>query len=126
MKQSRFDSLSDGIFAIILTLLTFDLKIPRLVGDVTDQKLWEALTALWPLLFSFMFSFSLIFTYCRAHHYIAFVYSRSVDIRLTTINALFFFFVALIPFSTSLLGTYNQTRLAVIIYALNIIAIGIS
>jgi uncharacterized membrane protein len=126
MKQTRLDQLSDGIFAIVLTLLTFDLKIPPIPGPITDQTLWNALKNISPILLSFMLSFALIFTYWRAHHYIASIYAKTVDSRLSSINALFFFFVALIPFSTRLIGEFSQTRLAIVIYALNIIAIGFS
>jgi len=126
MKQSRFDSFSDGIFAIILTLLTFELRIPHTQDFFTDKELWSALLALWPGFLSFMLSFALIFTYWHAHHYVASIYAKSVDRRLTTINALFFFFICLIPFTTSLLGSYNYTKIAIIIYSLNILAIGFS
>ena len=126
MKQSRLDSLSDGIFAIILTLMTFELKIPFMSGVVDDQRLWQAIVHLAPSFLSFVLSFALLFTYWHAHHYIVSVYAKSVNRRLTSINAIFFFFVALIPFSTSLIGNYNQTKLAIIIYALNILAIGIA
>ena len=126
MKQSRLDSLSDGIFAIIMTLMTFEFKIPFMAGMVNDEKLWTALTTLWPVFLSFILSFALLFTYWHAHHYIVSVYAKSVDRRLTSINAIFFFFISLIPFSTSLIGTYSQTKLAIIIYALNVLAIGFS
>lgn len=126
MKQSRFDSLSDGIFAIVLTILTFELRVPQIVGFASDKDLWNALVPLWPVLISFILSFALIFTYWHAHHYIGSIYAKSIDRRFSSINALFFFFVALIPFSTSLLGRYNETRLAIIIYSLNILAIGFS
>lgn len=125
MKPSRFDSFSDGIFAIILTLLTFELKVPKLV-DVSDKGLWEGIILIWPIFLSFMLSFALIFTYWHAHHYISSVYAKSVNRRLTSINALFFFFITLIPFTTSLIGSYPHLRLSIIIYSLNILAIGFS
>lgn len=126
MKPARLDQLSDGIFAIILTLLTFDLKIMPVPGHMGNWDLWFALIKIAPIFLSFVLSFALIFTYWRAHHYIVSIYAKAVDSRLTSINALFFFFVALIPFSTRLIGEYTETKLALIVYSLNIIAIGLS
>lgn len=126
MKPARLDQLSDGIFAIVLTLLTFDLKVTAVPGQLDDQSLWNSLVALGPIFISFILSFALIFTYWRAHHYIVSIYAKAVDSRLTSINALFFFFVSLIPFCTRLIGEYTNTKLAVIIYSLNIIMIGLS
>ena len=126
MKSTRLDQLSDGIFAIVLTFLTFDLKIEALPHPAADQALWDALVKISPILLSFVLSFALIFTYWRAHHYIVSIYAKNIDSKLTSINAMFFFFIALIPFTTRLLGEYSDTRLAIILYASNIIMIGIS
>ncbi len=126
MKQSRLDSLADGIFAIVLTLLTFELKVPTINGDVTNEQLLQSIINLSPVFLSFILSFALIFTYWRAHHFIASVYAKNINVRLTTINAFFFFFIALIPFSSRLLGEYSNTQLAITIYSINIICIGLS
>jgi uncharacterized membrane protein len=126
MKQVRLDQLSDGIFAIVLTLLAFDLRVPDLPGMVTNAALWQSLRLLGPLFLSFSLSFALLFTYWRAHHYIASVFAKNIDFRMTSINALFFFFIALIPFTTNLLGAYSYTRLAIFIYGMNVIFIGLS
>lgn len=126
MKSTRLDQLSDGIFAIVLTFLTFDLKIPTIANPVSDSALWNSLVVIGPILLSFVLSFALVFTYWRAHHYIVSIYAKNIDSKLTSINALFFFFIALIPFTTRLLGEYNETKLAIIIYASNIIFIGLT
>ncbi len=126
MKQNRLESFSDGIFAIVLTLLTFDLKMPQLAGVVTEQELQAAILRLGPIFLSFVLSFALIFTYWRAHNYIISVYAKAVDTRLTSINALFFFFIALVPFSARLLGEYSYTQLSIFIYSLNIMCISVS
>jgi len=126
MKQSRLDQLSDGIFAIIITLLAFELRVPHIIGEVSDESLGLAIVTLLPLFLSFSLSFALIFTYWRAHHFIASIYAKNIDTRLTSINAVFFFFIALIPFSARLIAEYSTTRLAIIIYALNIIALSLS
>jgi uncharacterized membrane protein len=126
MKPSRFDNFSDGIFAIILTFLAFELRIPQIVGIATEGQLIESLIALAPVFLSFILSFALVYTYWRAHHFIASVYAKSIDRRITTINAFFFFFICTIPFSARLLGEYGYTKTAIWVYGLNIILVSLS
>jgi uncharacterized membrane protein len=127
MKQSRLDSLADGIFAIVMTLLVFDIKIPILAANKLDNaRLMEAIFDLYPLFLSYLLSFSLLFTYWRAHHFIASVFSKNIDTMMTTINAVFLFFVALVPFSAHLLGIYGKMQFSVVLFALHMIFIGLS
>lgn len=125
MKQSRLDALADGIFAIVMTILVFDIRVPDLVNP-TNGELIMALYSIYPLFLSFLLSFSLLFTYWRAHHYIVSVYAQGVDVKLTNINAVFFFFVALVPFSSYFLGKYSSHQISIIVFALNVIFIGVS
>jgi uncharacterized membrane protein len=126
MKQFRLESLADGIFAIVMTLLVLEIHVPILPPQVSDLALLLALKKSIPLFLSYLLSFSLLFTYWRAHHFIASVYAKNIDTKLTNINALFFFFVALVPFSSNLLGNYGSSQLAIFIFASNIMAIGLS
>ena len=125
MKASRLDGLADGIFAIVMTLLIIEIRVPEFHEDITNEELWHALTELAPLCLSYILSFALLFTYWRAHYYVLSI-AKNIDIKLTNYNALFLFFVGLIPFTTHLLGRYNYTQLAVLLYGLNIILIGVS
>ena len=75
---------------------------------------------------SFVLSFALLFTYWRAHHFLISVYAKVITVGVANINALFFFFITLIPFSAHLLGAYSNTRVAIVMYGLNVIMIGIS
>ncbi len=126
MKQSRLESLADGIFAIVMTLLVLEIRVPILPSSISDPLLFSALMESIPLFLSYLLSFSLLFTYWRAHHFITSVYAKNIDTKLTNINALFFFFVALIPFSSNLLGHYGHSQLAIFVFAMNIVAIGLS
>ncbi len=126
MKQSRLDSLADGIFAIAMTILVFELRIPELGGYVDNPALIKVLLDAYPLFLSYLLSFSLLFTYWRAHHLIASVYAKNIDIKLTNISAIFFFFVALVPFSSYVLGQFHNLRISVIFFAVNVILIGFS
>jgi uncharacterized membrane protein len=126
MKQTRLDSLADGIFAIVMTILVFELRVPDLHGIVTNQSLWKALQVNQLLFMSYFLSFAFLFTYWRSHHFIASVYAKNINIQLTNINALFLFFVALVPFSSHLLGLYSHTQTAIIIFAVHTICIGVT
>jgi uncharacterized membrane protein len=125
MKASRLDGLNDGIFAIVMTLLIIEIRVPELHETTNNGELWNALTELAPLCLSYVLSFSLLFTYWRAHCYVI-SNAKTFTARLTNYNALFLFFVGLIPFTTHLIGKYNYTELAVLLYGMNIICIGIS
>ncbi|MEN9649784.1 MAG: hypothetical protein RL094_751 [Candidatus Parcubacteria bacterium] len=126
MKQQRLDGLADGIFAIIMTLLAFELKIPVLLGEVNDISLLQALSHVAPSLLIFILTFALLFTYWRAHHFLTSVYAKTLSVGLANYNALFFLFITLVPFSADLLGHYSSTHVAIFVYGINIIVIGLT
>ncbi|HAS80935.1 MAG: hypothetical protein UR25_C0001G0035 [Candidatus Nomurabacteria bacterium GW2011_GWE1_32_28] len=126
MKQGRLDQLADGIFAIVMTILVFEIRIPEYVGVVSDQTLLDSLLNLYPVFLSYLLSFSLLFTYWRSHHFIESILAKNIDTHFSNLNAIFFFFVALVPFSSHILGKYSYSYTATIFFALNIILIGFS
>lgn len=126
MKQARLDQLADGIFAIVMTILVFEIRIPDYVGAVNDQTLFQSLVSLYPIFLSYLLSFSLLFTYWRSHHFIETVLAKNIDTHFSNLNASFFFFVGLVPFSSHFLGSYSYSKVSVIFFAINIILIGLS
>ncbi len=126
MKQHRFEALADGIFAIVMTILVFEIRIPEYTGIVSDKTLLDAIINIYPLFLSYLLSFSLLFTYWRSHHFITSVLAKNIDLKLSNLNALFFLFVGLVPFSSHLLGIYSYNQTAVIVFAINIILIGLT
>ncbi|MFZ2484627.1 MAG: TMEM175 family protein [Minisyncoccia bacterium] len=126
MSHTRLDQLSDGIFAIVMTVLVFELQVPEVFGPTTNANLWFEVKALLPLFLSYVLSFALLFTYWRAHHFFISIYAKNVDLMLTNINALFFMLISLIPFSASLLGKYYENEISVVIFGAHIILIGLS
>jgi uncharacterized membrane protein len=123
MKQTRLDQLADSIFAIVMTLLVFEIRVPEQIGMLSNQELLRSLIALSPLFLSYLLSFSLLFTYWRSHHFIASVLAKNIDTKFSNINAAFFFLIALTPFSSHFLGKYIYSQTAVIFFAINIILI---
>lgn len=126
MKQSRLDQLSDGIFAIVMTILVFEIRVPEYIGFVSEQTLVNSLISIYPLLLSYLLSFSLLFTYWRSHHIIASVLAKNIDVQFSNLSGIFLFLVALVPFSSHFLGKYIDSKTGVIFFAINIILIGIT
>ena len=126
MKQTRLDQLSDGIFAIVMTILVFEIRVPEYIGIVSEQNLINSLINMYPLLLSYLLSFSLLFTYWRSHHIIASVLAKNIDVQFSNFSGIFLFLVALVPFSSHFLGRFLYSETAVIFFAINIILIGIT
>lgn len=126
MKQSRLDQLADGIFAIVMTILVFEIRVPDFAVVVGEKVFINSLVSMYPLFLSYLLSFSLLFTYWRSHHLIASVLAKNIDMEFSTINGFFLFLVALIPFSSHFLGKYLYSETAVVFFAINIILIGIT
>jgi uncharacterized membrane protein len=125
MKQSRLDQLADSIFAIVMTLLVFDMRVPVLTETIGEGAFINSMVSMYPLFLSYLLSFSLLFTYWRSHHIIASVLAKNIDITFSNINGAFLFMVALVPFSSHFLGKYLDSKTAVIFFALNIILISL-
>ena len=123
MQKSRLDGLADGIFAIVMTLLALDLRVPEFMGVVTNEILWAALRDMAPLFLSYMLSFLVLTSYWIGHHFIVSVFATNLTRKLMHLNIPFLLMVALVPFSTHLLGHYPQNELAIFIYAANVIVI---
>ena len=126
MSHTRLDQLSDGIFAIVMTILVFEIKTPLVWGPVDNMGLWLEIENLLPVFLSYVLSFFLLFTYWRAHHFFISIYAKNVDTMLTNINALFFMLISLVPFSAGVLGEFNHNELSIIIFSVHTILIGLT
>jgi uncharacterized membrane protein len=126
MKQTRLDQLADGIFAIVMTILVFEIRVPEFYSTVDNHTLLQSLIDLLPVFISYLLGFSLLFTYWRSHHFIASILAKNIDTKFSNLNAVFFFFIGLVPFSAHLLGKYSYSEVAIIFFAVNIVLIGIS
>lgn len=106
----RIEAFSDGVFAIDITLLTFELKAPETRDDVlyTSRTLFVALLREWPSALAFLLGFTTIFIVWVNHHRMFNVIRRS-DSRFIYYNGLLLLLVSLIPFTVSLLSEYIDT-----------------
>jgi uncharacterized membrane protein len=125
MTHDRLHALTDGIFAIVMTLLVLELKVP-VMDNPSNKKLWDALAENKAVFLSYLISFLLLFLYWRAHNFIVSTMAKNLDVNLVNINILFLFMIGVVPFTTHLLGQYPKTQTAIIVYAINIILIGLS
>ena len=116
---------SDAVFAIAITLLALEIRVPEIPSGSAASSLPAELLELWPQFLSFLISFWIVGNYWLAHHRI-FHYIRAYDRNLLLINLLFLMWIVLLPFSSSLLGEYGDQQIAAIIYALHIVVSGLT
>jgi uncharacterized membrane protein len=107
---------SDAVFAIAMTLLVIDVRLPELAGQISDGELADALGELWPRIFAYALSFSVIGMYWLAHWRRYLLVQRTNE-GLARLNLLLLGLVAFIPFPTSVLGQYGDRPLVVASYA---------
>jgi uncharacterized membrane protein len=125
MTHDRLHGLTDALFAIVMTLLVLELKAPE-SGAKTNQAVLHVLAQNLPTILSYLISFALLFIYWRAHTFIISVIAKNLDANLVNLNILFLLLVGVVPYTTHLLGLYPETQAAIIIYAVNIILIGLN
>ena len=113
----RINALSDGVFAIAITLLVLNIEVPNdIPANLVTQELPGQLAALVPDLLSYAISFLVIGSYWMAHRAI-FQGIRALKRGLIWLNILFLMFVAFLPFPTALLDEYPNYQLPVALYA---------
>ena len=121
----RLTALSDGLFAVAMTLLVLDLRVPvSTAGSVYSERgFGDALLKLGPSFAAYLLSFTMLGTFWLAQHTLLSILGRC-DRTLTWISLGFLFVVSLLPFSTVLLAHDVHLRLAVGVYWLNIALLG--
>jgi uncharacterized membrane protein len=121
----RLAALSDGVFAVAMTLLVLDLRVPVREAIHGDQDLWRALLALFPQIVTYLMSFLTLGIFWIGQQTQLNYLSRS-DRSLSWIHLFFLFSVTLVPFSTRLLSEFISFRTALIVYWLNILLLGVT
>ena len=119
----RLTALSDGLFAIAMTLLVLNLTVPTSAQIHSERGLWLALGSLGPRLLTYLMSFLTLGIFWVGQQTQLNHFARS-DRNLAWIHLAFLLAVALMPFSTALLAAFITFRLAVGIYWLNIFLLG--
>ena len=118
----RILALSDGVFAIALTLLVLEIAVP---ATTSNAGLPKALLALWPRYLAYLVSFVVIARFWGAHR-LAFKLIARDDSMLVWLNLLMLLFVAFLPFPTAVLGQHIGSPAAAVLYATSVTLAGIA
>ncbi|HEX3049269.1 MAG TPA: TMEM175 family protein [Aggregatilineaceae bacterium] len=113
-ETARLEAFSDGVFAIAITLLVLDIKVPR-----AEPDLLRALGEQWPSYVAYVVSFLTISVMWVNHHHLFKLIARA-DNRLLFLNSLLLMLITFLNFSTALLAEYienDERRIAALVYA---------
>ena len=121
MNKGRLEAFSDGVFAIVITLLILDIKIP----DVQPTELSAALIGILPQLLTYFLSFFIVGLYWHMHHQVA-AQIKQIDEAFIWLNLMWLLFVSVLPFPTSLLGRYPFQPIPLTIYGINLILVNVT
>ncbi len=102
---ARLEAFSDGVFAIAITLLILEIKVPGAAEIARSGGLWTALAGRWPSYVGYLLSF-LIIGIMWANHHTLFTYIRRVDRRVMFANLLLLMTVGFLPFPTAVLAEH--------------------
>jgi len=120
--MNRLHALTDGVYAIAMTLLVLELHVP---DARTSSELVAGLIAIVPNLFSFALGFAVLGTYWVGSA-INLSHLARVNRAALFLNVLQLFFISLLPFTTAILGRYPDEAAAVILYGLHLEALGLA
>ena len=112
MRLNRIEAFSDGVFAIIVTLLVLELKVPALDDHESVRELGDHLVELLPKFVSWLLSFIIVCKFWLNHHHVLGL-ARHANYALVWLNSLFLMFQSFVPFPTALMGEYSTNPLAV-------------
>jgi len=118
--KSRLEALSDGIFAIAMTILVLSLTDTPVPQDLSSTPFHDLFVALYSPFLFFVIAFFILAGYWLAHHRIISSIEFASE-RLIWINILFLFFIVLIPFSTWVSGDYPDFLPTVLLFHLNLL-----
>ena len=106
-QLERMILFSDAVFAIAITLLVIEIKVPELHEEVTEKAMLKEIVHLLPKFLGFIISFTIIGIYWTIHHRL-FGYVTKLTPKLITLNLFFLFTIVLMPFSTGIFGEYSR------------------
>jgi uncharacterized membrane protein len=118
MSKGRLEAFSDGVFAVIITILVLEMKVPR----GTD---WQALKALVPVFLCYVLSFVHVGIYWNNHHHLLHATER-VTGGILWANLVLLFWLSLAPFTTAWMGENNFAPLPVAVYGMMLLFAGIA
>jgi len=118
MSKERVEAFSDGVFAIILTLLVLELSVPTIAAHSSLSEYATAMMPLLPKVISFALTFVIVCIHWVGHHYF-FRQLREVTIGLVWLNNFFLLWLCFMPFPTALLGDHPTDQFPILLYSVN-------
>lgn len=115
---------TDAVFAIAITLLVIEIKVPEFHNGETNKEVLSHLAHMIPKFIGYIVSFILIGVYWMFHHRL-FGFLVRYDVKLIWLNLFFLMFIALMPFSSGFYSENFGRNTAFMLYALNLTAIGL-
>jgi uncharacterized membrane protein len=113
VQKERLTAFSDGVIAIIITIMVLELKVPH--GDG-----WAELAKLVPTFLSYVLSFAYVGIYWNNHHHLLYI-SERVDSAILWANMHLLFWLSLIPFATGWMGENHFAALPTAIYGVSLL-----
>jgi uncharacterized membrane protein len=124
ISTKRIETLVDGIFAISMTLMVLNIHLPDSSGVWTNEMVWGIIWGQLSNLFIYTLSFVILAGFWITHHR-GFDHITRADQAFLWINVIWLLFVALVPFSTSLMGDFGNTIPAALFFNINLFFIGL-
>jgi len=124
ISKNRLETMVDGIFAIAMTILVLSINPPKPDISQAQEVLPGQIFDLIPEIFIFIIAFLILAGFWLDHHR-QFHFVRTVDSRLLWINIFLLISVVLIPFSTDVAGDYPDILIAVLLFHINILIVGL-
>ena len=124
LTTSRLEALTDGIFAFAMTLLVLSLSLPDALDGLATVKPYDLLVGQSHKFFNYFLSFMLLAIFWMRHHW-QFHWIKRTDSGLIWINIFILMFVALMPFSTDIVGDFGGSTVAEVFFASNLLVLGL-
>ena len=118
MKKGRLETFSDGVIAIIITIMVLELKIPHGAD-------WEALRPTIPVFLTYVLSFVYLGIYWNNHHHMLYV-AEHINGKILWANMHLLFWLSLIPFATGWMGENHFAPLPTAVYGGALLAAAIA
>jgi uncharacterized membrane protein len=121
VPPTRIEALADGIFAVAMTILVLELKVPDLGPVTSEADLFAALERLVPTALSFGSGFVILGTLWIGHRF-QFHYIRRSNRAILWINLVFLLTISFLPFVVALIGRYGAMRVSCVLYGTTLVA----
>jgi uncharacterized membrane protein len=118
MKKGRIEAFSDGVIAIIITIMVLELKVPHAID-------FASLFKLWPVFLSYVLSFIYVGIYWNNHHHM-FMVVKKVNGAVLWSNLHLLFWLSIIPFATAWMGENHFAPLPVALYGFILLMNGVA